>query len=194
MGSTAPKKKRFKGAGQTSFLMRIALLLGGALILLIVTIVIASALAPKSSVPDLIAVAQRQQEIDRVSGNANGQATSQDVANFAANVNVSITSSQQQLIAYLAQHRTTLSSKLLAGDQNPKTDAALTNAASANNYDAVLVQNLTQQLKTYEGLLKITFNQTSNNQTKQLMQACFATASKLLQQAKLLPASAINNS
>lgn len=187
MNPNMPKKRAF--GGNNAFLMRIALLVGGLVILMIVVAVIISALGPKSSTPGLTAIAERQQEIARIASAANGQTTGQDTANLAANVSASVTSSQQEIIAYLAAHGTKVGVKVLALDKNPQTDTLLTNAANANNYDPALVQVLSQQLATYQNLLQTTFKQTSSKTTKQLLQDCYTSASKLQSQAKALSAS-----
>ncbi|HSX06199.1 MAG TPA: hypothetical protein VLG92_00575 [Candidatus Saccharimonadia bacterium] len=186
MNPNAAKKKPL--GGNNAFLVRIALLLGGLLVLMIVIVATMSALGPKSSTPGLTAIAERQQEIIRIATNASSQTTGQDTANLITNINASVTSSQQQVIAYLVAHGTKLGTKVLALDKNPQTDTLLSNAANANNYDAAVTQTLTQQLITYEGLLQTTFKQTSSKSTKQLLQECYTSASKLLRQAKALPA------
>ncbi len=185
MNPNAPKRKSL-GSGN-SLLTRIALLLGGLVVLMIVVAVLISAIGPKSSTPGLIAIAQRQQEIIRLTTNAKSQTTNQDTTNFITNSNVSTISSQQEVTAYLTAHGTKLNNKQLALDQNSQTDAFLSNATNANNYDNAITQTLTQQLVTYEGLLQTTFKQTSGKLAKQLLQNCYVSANKLLEQAKALP-------
>ncbi len=185
MNPNMPKSKAFGGK---NFMTQILLLLGGLVIVVIVIGILISALSPKSSTPSLISIAQRQQEITRIATAASGQTIGQDTANFVATMNASVTSSQQQIVSYLASHGTKLDKKTLALDTNPQTDTFLTNAKNANNYDSALTQTLTQQLTTYEGLLQTSFKQTSSKSTKQLLQSCYTSASKLLLQAKSLPA------
>lgn len=181
--------KRFSFGSGSSLYIRIGVVLGGITILIIIAAIVASALAPKSSSPGLTAIAQRQEEIVRVSAAASTAVTDQDTKNFVANVNASVGSGQQQVISYLAEHGTKLDSKVLALDYSAQTDTLLADAASANNYDTAAVQNLTEQLQTYESLLRTTFKSSSNKQTKQLMQDCYTSADKLLVQAKALSAS-----
>lgn len=181
-----PKRGRALLGGSNSFLMRIGLLVGGAVVLMIIAAIVISALAPKGSTPGLTAIAQRQQEIIRVATAAATQATGQDTKNFIANTELSVTTSQQQVISYLGSHGTKLGTKQLALDQNAQADTLLTNAATANNYDSAVVQNLTGQLQTYKELLQTTFNQTSSKAAKQLVQNAFTSADKLLAQAKSL--------
>lgn len=158
----------------------------GIIVALIVVSVVMSSLAPKGSTPGLTAAAERQQEIIRIATTATQNATSSDVRNFAITVELTMQSSQSQTVAYLADHGTKLSTKQLALDQSTQTDTLLADAATAGNYDSTVTQNLTGQLQTYEGILNKTFTQTSSTSTKALLQSNYATAQKLLAQAKTL--------
>jgi len=173
----------------SSFMIRIGIILAGMVVLIVLLVVGASLLSPKSSNAGLTTIAQRQQEIMRVSKAAGQNATGQDTQNFVANVNAAVTSSQQQLITYLQSHGTKLTPKILALDQSTQTDTLLSSAASVNNYDSAVAQNLSAQLKTYESLLRTTYQATSNKQTKLLLQDCFTSADKLIAQGKALPQS-----
>jgi len=186
MNPNTPKKRSF-GSG-SGLLTRIAVLGGGLVVLVILIAIVISVLGPKSSVPALTAIAERQQEIIRIATAAKNQTTGQDTANLVATVSASVSSSQQQVVTYLATRGTKLSPKVLVLDKNPQTDTLLTSAANANNYDTAVAQVLAQQLITYEGLLQTTFKQTSSTSTKQLLQDCYTSTNKLLQQAKSLPA------
>ena len=169
------------GAGQ-SFLLRVSIVLGGVVILVIVAAVLVAILTPKGSTPGLTLAAERQQEIIRVSTLATRQVSGQDTSNFVNNVNISITSSQQQVINYLSKHGVKIPPKTLALDEDSQTDTLLTNAASAGTYDSVAAQELASQLKTYENLLRDTYKQTSSAQAKQLMKDSFTSADNLLKQ------------
>ncbi len=184
-----PKHNRSLFGGGSSVFARLGILLGGAVLLMIIVGIVISALAPKGSTSGLTAIAQRQQEIVRVATAATLQATGQDTKNFVANTELSITSSQQQVLAYLADHGTKLAAKQLGLDKDAQTDTLLANAATANNYDSAAVENLTSQLQTYKQQLQTTFNQTSSKTVKQLVQNSFASADKLLAQAKAISAS-----
>lgn len=175
--------KRSSLFGGSNFRGQIIAVAGIAIVLLVVLAVGASLFKPKSSTTGLIALAQRQQEIVRVATAGVDQAVSQSTKDFTVNTEASVSSSQAQLVAYLQQHGTKLSDKQLALDQSAETDTLLADAATTNTYDTALVQNLSDQLKTYEGLLQTTFKQTSNPDTKQLLQDEFSSANLLLEQA-----------
>ncbi len=178
------------GTGKGLFI-RLGSILAGLILLVVIVGILISSLAPKGSTPELIAIAERQQELIRVSKEAANQVTGEDTANFVTNLNLSLTSSQQQLISYLASHSTKINPKTLALDQDSQTDTLLASAASANNYDPALAQNLNEQLQTYETLLRSAYNHSTNKATKQLVQNCFNGAALLLKQGQSL--SAVNN-
>jgi hypothetical protein len=169
-----------------AFLMRIGLLVGGLVVLFVVAAVLISSLSPKGVTPGLASIAERQQEIIRVATAATQQTTSQDAKNFVSNVELSMTSSQQGVLSYLTARGTKLSSKVLALDQSSATDSQLATAATANNYDSAVTQNLTEQLQVYESLLQTTYKQSTGPNSKALLQTDYNGAVLLLQQAKTL--------
>jgi hypothetical protein len=174
--------------GGDNFLKKIGLLVGGLVVVLIIAAVVISHFAPKGSTPGLTAIAQRQQEIVRIATLAVTNTTGQDTKNLATNIELSVTSNQTQIVSYLASHGTKLKAKDLALDKSSQTDTLLTNATSAGTYDSVVAQTLASQLQTYESLLQTTYKQTTSKPAKQLIQSCYDSATKLLKQAKSLPA------
>jgi len=173
------------GTGHT-FFVRMGIIAGSIIILFIIAAIVISSLAPKGATPNILSMAERQQEIIRVSTEAAKQATTADGQNLLANVELSITSDQQQTLKLLATHGVKPNPKTLALDKDSATDTELTNAAAANNYDAVATQNLVSQLQQYENLLQSTYKLATTNNTKALLQSEFTGADLLLQQAKNL--------
>lgn len=169
-----------------SALARVALLGGALVIIMIVVATLMSALSPKSVTPQLISIAQRQQEIIRVSTAAVNLTTSSDAKNFVSNVNASVTSSQLQVTTYLVGHKKKLSAKTLALDQSAQTDTQLANAATANNYDSAVTQIMISELQNYESQLQTAFNLTHSTTLKPILQSNFTTADALIKQAKAL--------
>jgi hypothetical protein len=187
MQPNAPKKKgSFSAGGTKGLLLRAGLVLGGLTVLVIAAAVVVTSLGPKDSTVDLKAIAERQQEIIRVSTAALRKTTGDDTTNFVMNVNLGIITSQQQMIGYLAAHGTQMDKVTLNLDQNTQTDTLLASADTANNYDPAVTENLTSQLQTYETLLKATYKRTSNDATKKLLQSSFDSADLLLRQGNAL--------
>ncbi len=181
--SAPPKRDNLLG---DKFIRNVALAFAGLAVLVIGAAVALSALTPKGSVPGMTSIAERQQELIRVATAATQQAGSSDAKNFVTNVEIDITSDQQQVLGYLSAHGAKLGSKTLGIDQNAQTDTQLANAATANNYDPTVAQALASELQTYEGLLKTTYGQTSNPDAEKLLKTTFNNADILLVQAQAL--------
>jgi hypothetical protein len=179
-------KARTGFGGGGSFIKRIVLLAVGVVALFVIGGILISSLAPKGSVPGLISIAERQQEIIRVSTAATQLATTQDGQNLVNNVEVSVTTSQQRLLAYLAAHGVKVGTGTLGSDYSSQTNATLANAAAANDYDLAVAQNLSLQLQAYKALLQSTFKLASNKQTQLLLQSDYNGANLLLKQANKL--------
>lgn len=184
-----PNSKPVKGGlGGQSFGKQIGLFAGIALVIIIGLAVVMKAFGPKSNTPALLAIAERQQEIIRISTNASQRINAQATGNFVATTNVAMMSSQQQLLTYLAGKGVKPKSKTLALDQSAKTDTLLDNAVSAGNFDTVVTQTLSSQLQTYEGLLQTAYKASGSKTVKALLQQDFDAADALIKQAKSLPA------
>lgn len=180
------KKKSLGLPGGNSFFGRLAIIVGGVILLMIIAGVVLSALGPKSPTASLTAIAQRQQEIVRIASSAVGNASSQDAKNFAVNVEAVVASSQSQIVGYLTSHGTKVDGKVLALDHSAQTDALLTNAQTTNTYDKAVVENLSSQIGTYQQLIQTTFKQASSKQLKQILQHSYADTGVLAAQAKKL--------
>lgn len=176
----APKRSRLSGnkllQGRGIFVLA-----GGLLVVLILVLLIGHALNSGNQSPD-IAVAQDQNEIARVSSEGWQQAAQQTTLNFAATVNTSLTSSQNQWLAYLKQHGHSVSTSQLNATKNVATDQRLTQAAAISNYDPVFIQVMQSSLQQYINDLKAAYP-TVNPQGKQLLQTDYNGAQLLLQQA-----------
>lgn len=184
MSPPQPKRAPFKLS-----LSGIALLGGGIVLILIVLALVLGALAPKGITPGLTTAAEQQQEIVRIATAAAPAATGQDTRNFVSNVEISVSSSQTQVLAYLAAHGTKLNSKTLALKQNAQTDTLLTNAATAGTYDSTVASTLVTELKAYAQTLNTTYKQASNSESKALLQKCYAAAAALIAQGNSLQTS-----
>jgi hypothetical protein len=186
----SPNARRAKsgfslGTGNTVFI-RLGIIVGAVVVLFIIGAIIMSSLAPKGATPGLLSIAERQQEIVRVSTEAAKQATTSDGQNFLTNVEMTVTSSQGKTLSLLSSHGVKPSQTELALDKDSATDTELANAAAANNYDAAATQNLVGQLQGYQSLLQSTYKLATTDSTKSLLQSEFNGVSLLLQQARNL--------
>lgn len=184
--NTPPKKASTFGGTGDKFLLKIGLLVGGLIVVMIVLAVGISLFAPKGTTTGITAIAQRQQEIIRLSTAVAGQAQSVDIVNFASTAAAATTTSQLKVLGNLSSHGTKLGAKELGVDQDSQTDTQLTNAQAAGTYDTTAIQVLTANLQTYESLLQDNYKLAHSADTRQVLQDCFTAATKLLEQAKVL--------
>ena len=182
----APKKSKLPSVPgvKDPFLKKVIMLIGGGILLIIVVIVLSSVLlGNKDNVTSLIKLAQEQNELIRVAGEATSGAVQQTTKSLAVSTQLSLTTSQQQLVNYLKTRGHKVSTKQLALTQSKATDTQLTNATAASNFDPVFTQILQQQLQTYTQDIKHDFNGTSNTTLRQLLNTEYMGGTVLLAQA-----------
>jgi len=165
-----------------SLKMRLIIVAGGLLVLIIIIIIVSSLLGGGNKSTPFIAVAQDQNELVRVATEANGQTTVQTTANLDQNVELSLTSAQQQLLEYLHTNGSKISTKQLIATVNTKTDQALAAATAVSNFDAVFAQVMQTGLQSYIHDLKVATLTTGPN-SKILLNNDINSATLLLAQA-----------
>lgn len=176
-----------KGPGSNKkFFMLIGFIVGGMALLMGAAVVILNLTAPKGSTQGLQQIAQRQQEIIRLSKDTPASVGRADTKNFVTTVYFTMVSSQKTMLSTLGKQGVKMNTKDLALNKDPQTDTLLSNAAAAGTYDTTLAQTLTDQLKTYEGLLKSTYNDTTSKTTKAVLQSAYTDADALVKQGQAL--------
>jgi len=182
----SPRQPSLLGSASTlSFPVKIGFLVASAILLIILIAMISSIFGPKNNTAALIEIVQRQQEIVRISTAATKLAVTEDAQNFVANTSLSVASSQQDMLAYLAGHGTKkLKAQILAADQDADTDKLLSNAASAGNYDAVVASTLSTELTEYAHLLQTTYQQSHQKELKTVLNSAYNSAAALVKQSK----------
>lgn len=188
---TQPPKPPRRGLtlpGNGSPLMRIVIVLGGLLVLLILFVVIKGLLSGGGNTQALTTVAQDQQEMIHIITNGTTAATQQQAVlssadqNFAATAQLSLTSAQKQLVAYLKTNGKKISLKTLNLKISPAIDQQLTTAASNSTYDTTFKQVMQSKLTNYEAALKAAYKQTKGRKGRQLLSNEYNGAQLLLTQ------------
>lgn len=175
-----PAKSRFSFGG-SGFGKKIAVIVGGGVLLMIVIAVIGSLIFSKKDLtPQLTSLAQQQQEIIRVAIMGTSQATAQSTRNFAVTTQAAMLTSQQQIVGYLGTTGTTLSTKDLSVTKSAETDKTLAAALATSTFDTAVRQNLTTQLSLYEDKLESALAATSNAKLKTILTTNKAAAQLLL--------------
>jgi hypothetical protein len=184
MLNQTPQRGKFsmKGLGGQSLKQRLLIVGGVVVILIIFAVILSSLLGGSNDTLALIAVAQDQNELARVAGEANGEAAQQATQNLGESVQLSIASAQLQLTAYMKRTGQSTSNSQLGATKNTKTDAELTAAEAASDYDVVFTQVMQAQLNKYEQDIKTAFP-TAGPKGKVILQADYDGAKLLLTQA-----------
>lgn len=186
MNETKPPRRSLLPIG-SSPLIRVAVVLGGLLILLVLFLII-KGLFGHSNIPALVTVAQDQQEIIHLTTNPgqqkNGPPASLSVAsqNFAITAKLSITSAQSDLIQYMQNNGKKVKPKTLSLKVSKNLDDQLTGAIANNTYDQLFKQTMQNKLGEYEQALKIAYKETKGPKGRTLLSNDYNSAQLLLQQ------------
>ena len=153
-----PSRKLFSfgGLGNHNFGLTIGLIISGAIILMIVLALLASALGSSNhaTINSLIGLVQTQDELVHISTEGENGAVQQTTKNLAITVEYSLTTQEQGTVKLLASNGTKVGTKQLKLKESAATDQQLTNATANSTFDSVFVQVLQQQLAGYMGALK----------------------------------------
>jgi hypothetical protein len=165
--------------------VRMLALVGGAVVAIIILFVVIASLlgGGKSDSSSLVLIAERQAELARVAQLGSQNAVSQDTQNFAANAGASLTTSEQNMLAYLKQNGVKLSNKQLLLKMNSKTDAALTAAKESGTYDSTFVSEMQSELTSYQAALNTAEKSAAGKTEKQVLNDAINGAVLLLKQS-----------
>jgi hypothetical protein len=184
MNQGAPPPRSFSfGAGQSKN-MRIATVVGGIFILLIIFTIIKNILGggPSNSSAMRI-VAEDQTELMHIAAEATTQqGTDSQTLYSATTANASIGSDQIRLFSYLKTAGIKIKTANLTLKESDATDLQLTNAAANGLYDQTYQQIMESQLGSYQSDLKQAYDVTSGKIGKALLSSEYNDAKLLILQ------------
>ncbi|MCA9327782.1 hypothetical protein KDA14_04610 [Candidatus Saccharibacteria bacterium] len=175
-----PKKSLLTSSNGPMKLLVLIGFVAGAIIL--VAVVFTLIFSKSSTTPTLTTIVQEQQELIRIATQGEAKASDEATKAYAYNVDLSISTNQQQLLSYLSKHGTTVKEKELALKKDPATDKLLTNAQATSTYDSTLKKVLATQLQTYLTDIQTAFKETSNADLKTILNKSFTAGKTLLTQ------------
>lgn len=185
--NTPAPKKPLAVASSNSFLIRIGIIVGGAILVMTIGAIIVSLIfSKKTNTTTIVTLAATQTEIVRVSGllsSGTDQTNVQTIKNYAANVNLSVASQLHSTLQYLARNSVKPGPKLLAVKKNSSTDTAFTTAVQNSTFDTVFVQTLQTELQSYASDLKTYYNNSSDTAAKILLATDYSQVQLLMKQA-----------
>jgi len=163
------------------------LVVGLALLMLIVvaSVVINLLNSGKDFTPSVISVIQDQQElvhiVSKVKDNSQAQLSAAN-ANLAATLQLTMSSSQAQLIHYLANNHHKVSSKQINLKVSATTDQQLTASAAAGTYDSTFISIVQTKLTAYQHDLGLAYQKDKGAKGRALLSSEYDQATLLLGQ------------
>jgi hypothetical protein len=181
-----PPLMSFSGGSGGGMGMRIAVVGIGLVLLIVILIAISSLFKGGSNVANMKLVAQDQAELVRVTTLAT-QDQSNDISQnttlyFAMNTNLTVSSAQQKLLAFLSSHGAKISKATLALKTNSQTTQALSAAAASSTYDTTFLNAMQGDMSTYVADLKVAYAASKNPQEQQLLKTDYQSAQLLTQE------------
>lgn len=163
LGSNQQKKGPSIGPIKDPFIAKIVLLVGGTLVLMLVLwLIVTLAFGGKTNVETFVSLAQREEEIVRISA-LDGDAASQQVKNAAINTRVSVKSYQNSSLAYLTERGRGVKSEELTLKKDATVDGQLKQAKENSTFDTVYTGIVRAQLTVYANELKSAFDNESDS-------------------------------
>lgn len=164
---------------------RIMMVVGIVLAISIVGVVIMAVLngIDNSQKQDWLTLAQKQQEIIRISEVGATKAQGRDTKNLATTTKLTLESSQALVNKLAKSNGANVSSKALLVGKNAKTDADLKTAEQTNQFDTAFQDILKNELNEYQALLKKLHDGSKSKTTKAGLSSAYNNANILATQA-----------
>ncbi len=182
-----PNKAKVKQPllGNTSLPIKIGLVAGGLLVLFIIFTVLKGLVGGSSNLAPYVGVAQDQQElIHLVTAAGEQKDLSTTNQNFAATANLSLKTSQSEVLKYLRKNGQKVTVKQLALKISASTDSQLQAAAEATTYNQTFQDIMKTKLAAYSRDLQQAYNQSKGAKGKALLSDQFDQADLLQTQLK----------
>jgi hypothetical protein len=162
--------------------IRIGIIVGSAILLMIIVSVALSFIPSNLNGDDLLKLANTQNALLATCSDALNNTKLQDTKNFASNCSITLTTAQQDLLAYTEAHGLKIDSKKLKLGVDPKDLAALKASVAASTYDTTFAMMAQRQLNSYASAIRATFKTAKSTQQKQLLNEDFAAIQLLSKQ------------
>jgi len=178
----APKPKKFGFGGNSNFGLTVGLIVGGAVIFMVIVAIILSLVSGGTPKLNLVGIAQTQNELIRVADQGARSGVRQTTKNLAVTIQYSMTTQQQQTLAYLSRAGIGYDEKQLALKQDATTDQKLASAKSTSTFDTEFTSLMQTQLTTYANDLKTLYDSATGETEKLLLSTYYEQAQLLISQ------------
>lgn len=176
----APKKRLLPGGGGSKTRRVVTVAAGGGLLLVILLIGFSLLFGGGGdNTEDLVAVAQQQTELIRISDQGLSRARGREAVNLAITTKYALTTEQQPLLKAIKGQGRKLGAQELGALKSSATDQKLTEADQNNKFDEVFIETLQTGIVKYQGSLKKAFDGTANRTIKQTLSGAYTNAKTL---------------
>jgi hypothetical protein len=183
-------QKPSRSFGPSGTAGRIAVVVGGVVLLIILAIVLLSLLgkSDKAQTQRLIEISQKQTEIIRLTTQSDKNAKNIATRSYALTTRLSMESSQKKTNELLAKRGVKEKSlaKLLPAGKNTKSDELLAEAQKNNRFDETFTELISKELTNYQKLLSGAAEGASKRE-KEVLEKNFASASTIQAKPKASP-------
>ncbi len=178
------KPKRVIGGGiaGNSFIIKLVVIIGGAVLLMIVGALVVNLLfGDKTKLGDIISLTATEQELIRISTEGK-EANDQPIRNAAMNTQLSVKSHQQDWFSFLALYGQKVAPEQLVLKKNAATDKRLASAKQTSTFDPTYTTVMRSQLETYAAAIKTAYNGATSKTERDLLDTQYTDVRLLLEQ------------
>jgi hypothetical protein len=167
-----------------SLVGKLVVIIGGAIVVIVVLVIIVNVVfGGQTNLGTVLKLAETQQEIIRVTNlAANNGITDDTVAGSAISTKLAVTTQQQNLVAYLTEHRQKVDSKTLALKKDTTSDQRIAQAKATSTLNIVFPQIVRQQLIDYSAEIKTNYNNATSQSLKKILATDYNQTQLLLKQ------------
>lgn len=176
------KRNVLGGIGGDPFISKILFIVGGAVVLMVMAALFINLLfGSKTNVETLVALAQTEQEIVRLSSMGE-DAADQSIRNAAITSQLSVTSHQRIWLATLNKHNRQIEDKELSLKRDASTDKKLTTARQTSTFDTTYATVMRSKLEAYATVLKTAHQGSSDAKDRAALSSQYDDVQLLLKQ------------
>lgn len=170
--------------GRTKMVTRIAIVAGGAIILIFLVFIVQAMLPKDTNGPQIFAIAQTQTEVTRIA-DMGTKSKDRSIRGFAITTSLTTTTDQTAVLNYMKKNKYPVETKLLTATKNAKTDASLTAATASSDYNDTFKLVLIGQLNDYKRKVAGRLAVTQGDNERELLNNISTHIDLLIEQADL---------
>jgi hypothetical protein len=175
-----PKRRLGLGSGKNRLVMLLIFIVSGVVIFMILVTVLLNAFAPeKIGKAEFMSLAQTQNELIRISGQASGVARQQVTKNLATTIQYTMKTQQNKVVSAIGEK---VGRKELSLKQKATSDQQLASAKQTSTYDKTFTKLIGTELTSYANEVRTLFDKAATDKDRDLMSDFYAQTQLLIAQ------------